>query len=79
MAGADGERRRQGRLDRPGFGAYSKWLAWGLDHIETTDRDATVRLRDDETVEVSARHRLRTGADHEIEHRRVLTIAPTGR
>ena len=58
----------------PGFGAYSRWLAWGLDHIETTDRDATVRLRDDEAVEVSALRRLRTGAGHEISHRRVLTI-----
>jgi beta-galactosidase len=58
----------------PGFGAFSRWLAWGLDRIETTDHAGTVRLRDDETVEVSARRRLRTGAGHEIDHHRLLTI-----
>ena len=58
----------------PGFGAYSRWLGWGLDHVETVDGDATVRMRGEDEIVVSSRRQLRTGAGYEIAHRRVLTI-----
>jgi beta-galactosidase len=58
----------------PGFGGYSRWLAWGLDRIGVTDRETAVRLRGDDTVVISTNRRLETGAGHEIAHERVVTI-----
>jgi beta-galactosidase len=58
----------------PGFGAYSRWLAWGLDRIEMTGREAAIQLRGEDEVVISTNRRLLTGGGQEIAHDRVVTI-----